>query len=54
MSDLSNIAKLHAEFTAKFDRLDILFNNAGAMWGKHEKTAQGHDMAFGVNHLATF
>ena len=31
MSDLSNIAKLHAEFTTKFDRLDILLNNAGAM-----------------------
>ena len=28
MSDLDNISKLHAEFTAKFDRLDILLNNA--------------------------
>ena len=54
MSDMSNITKFYAEFTGKFDRLDILLNNAGAMWGKHEKTAQGHDMAFGVNHLATF
>ena len=31
MSDLDNIQKLHAEYTAKFDRLDVPFNNAGAM-----------------------
>ena len=54
MSDLANIAKLHAEFTAKFDRLDVLLNNAGAMWGKRELTAQGHEMTFGVNHLGYF
>ena len=54
MSDLGNISKLHAEFTAKFDRLDVLLNNAGAMWGRREKTAQGHEMTFGVNHLGYF
>ena len=54
MSDLDNIQKLHAEYTAKFDRLDILFNNAGAMWGKRQITAQGHEMTFGVNHLGYF
>ena len=54
MSDLANISKLHADFTAKFDRLDVLLNNAGAMWGRREKTAQGHEMTFGVNHLGYF
>ena len=54
MSDLGNISKLHAEFSAKFDRLDVLLNNAGAMWGRREKTAQGHEMTFGVNHLGYF
>ena len=54
MSDMSNITKFYAEFTGKFDRLDILLNNAGAMWGKHEKTTQGHEMTFGVNHLGYF
>ena len=54
MSDLENISKLHAEFSAKFDRLDVLLNNAGAMWGRREKTAQGHEMTFGVNHLGYF
>ena len=54
MSDLTNISKLHAEFIGKFDRLDVLLNNAGAMWGRREKTAQGHEMTFGVNHLGYF
>ena len=54
MSDLDNIQKLHAEYTAKFDRLDVLFNNAGAMWGKRKLTAQGNEMTFGVNHLGYF
>ena len=54
MSDLTNIAKLYTEFSAKYDRLDVLLNNAGAMWGRREKTAQGHEMTFGVNHLGYF
>ena len=54
LSDLDNIQKLHAEYTAKFDRLDVLFNNAGAMWGKRYRTTQGYEMTFGVNHLGYF
>ena len=54
MSDLANISKLHTEFTTKFDRLDVLLNNAGAIWGRREKTVQGHEMTFGVNHLGYF
>ncbi len=54
MSDIENIPKLYEEYSAKFDRLDILFNNAGAMWGRRYKTAQGHEMTFGVNHLGYF
>ena len=50
MSDLANISKLHSEFISKFDRLDVLLNNAGAMWGRREKTAQGHDLTVGGNH----
>ena len=54
MADLANIPKLHAEYSAKFDRLDVLLNNAGALWGTSQKTAQGHEMTFGVNHLGYF
>ena len=33
MSDLDNISKLYDEYTSKYDRLDVLLNNAGALWG---------------------
>lgn len=53
-ADLANIATLHAEFCARHDRLDVLLNNAGALWGERQTTAQGHEMTFGVNHLGYF
>jgi len=54
MSDLTNISKLYEEFSVKFSRLDILLNNAGALWGSRLHTAQGNEMTFGVNHLGYF
>ncbi|MDP6870128.1 MAG: SDR family oxidoreductase [Candidatus Poseidoniaceae archaeon] len=54
MSDLRNITKLYSEFINKFDRLDVLLNNAGALWGKKLRTTQGQEMTFGVNHLGYF
>ncbi len=54
MSDLDNISKLYDEYTSKYDRLDVLMNNAGALWGSRLETKQGNEMTFGVNHLGYF
>lgn len=57
LADLSSMAavrKLAAEFLAKFDRLDVLVNNAGAVNPKHEKTAEGFELTFAMNHLSYF
>ena len=54
MSDLDNISKLYDEYTSKYDRLDVLLNNAGALWGSRLKTKQDNEMTFGVNHLGYF
>jgi len=36
------------------ERIDVLVNNAGVMFPPLERTAQGHELQFGVNHLAVF
>lgn len=53
-SDLKSVRKFAEEFKSKFNRLDILFNNAGVMAIPRQETADGFEMQFGVNHLAHF
>ena len=38
----------------KFDRLDVLVNNAGAMLSDQRETVEGFEMTLGGNHLGTF
>ena len=50
--DLSDLDSVD-EFVAGTDhRVDVLINNAGLMNIPHARTAQGHEMQFGVNALA--
>ena len=37
-----------------FKQIDILINNAGIMGCPFSRTADGHEMHFGVNHLGHF
>ena len=57
IADLSvqqSIRDLAAAFKAKYNRLDVLINNAGGAVGKRELSADGYEMTFAVNHLAYF
>lgn len=55
--DLSSFDSVHA-FTSRYrDRnptTDVLFNNAGGLFGSRRETPQGHEAAFGGNHLGPF
>lgn len=42
------------EFKAKFDRLDILINNAAIIPAQRELTSDGIETQFAVNHLSYF
>lgn len=56
-ADLSTIAEVRrvaAEFRAKYDRLDVLVNNAGAMFTEYGLTSDGYERTFALNHLSYF
>jgi NAD(P)-dependent dehydrogenase (short-subunit alcohol dehydrogenase family) len=55
--DLASFASVRAfadTFNARFDRLDVLVNNAGASLRKRTVTEDGHETQFQVNHLGHF
>jgi NAD(P)-dependent dehydrogenase (short-subunit alcohol dehydrogenase family) len=55
--DLASLASVHKfaeEFKAKYDRLDVLVNNAGIMMTPYGTTEDGFEQQFGTNHLGHF
>jgi NAD(P)-dependent dehydrogenase (short-subunit alcohol dehydrogenase family) len=54
LADLASIRRFAAEFLSRFERLDILLNNAGIMMVPFGKTADGFERQFGTNHLGHF
>jgi NAD(P)-dependent dehydrogenase (short-subunit alcohol dehydrogenase family) len=49
-----SIEAFAAAFARKFDRLDVLVNNAGVWTRTRQTTEDGFETTFGVNHLGTF
>lgn len=52
-ADLASV-RAAADLAAREPRIDVLLNNAGVMFPPLMRTAQGFELQFGVNHLATF
>src|SRR5689334_4790304 len=53
-SSRESIRRLATEVHARCVRLEILINNAGAVFRQHRTTVDGIEQTFGVNHLGYF
>lgn len=49
-----SIHKMVTEFKKKYNRLDVLINNAGLILLKRETTADGYEKTLAINHLGHF
>ena len=54
LSSQEQVRRLGEEFKERHQRLDVLVNNAGAIYLKREHSADGIEMTFGLNHLSYF
>jgi retinol dehydrogenase-14 len=50
----AEVRRLADEFGRSHDRLDVLINNAGAVFSKREETVDGIERTLALNHLAPF
>jgi NAD(P)-dependent dehydrogenase (short-subunit alcohol dehydrogenase family) len=53
-SSQAEVRRLATEFRARHDRLDVLLNNAGAVFMERGVTVDGFERTWAVNHLASF
>lgn len=54
LADLASVRGFAEEFRRRFDRLDLLINNAGVMLPPLSRTADGFEAQLGTNHLGHF
>jgi NAD(P)-dependent dehydrogenase (short-subunit alcohol dehydrogenase family) len=54
LADLDSVRACATEVLGRFDRLDVLVNNAGLQLGQRTTTKQGFEATFGINHLGHF
>ncbi|PLS30996.1 oxidoreductase, short chain dehydrogenase/reductase family protein [Bifidobacterium margollesii] len=55
LSLMSEVSRFAAEMRSRYDRLDVLVNNAGGQFGgDREVTEEGHERTFAINTLQPF
>ncbi|MFW5748470.1 MAG: SDR family oxidoreductase [Chloroflexota bacterium] len=54
LSIMDEVRQLADAFKARFDRLDVLMNNAGMLFTSKQMTPDGYEKTFALNHLSYF
>jgi NAD(P)-dependent dehydrogenase (short-subunit alcohol dehydrogenase family) len=54
LSKISEMKRVSAEIAAAEPKIDVLINNAGALFNTRKLSADGLEMTFAVNHMAYF
>jgi NAD(P)-dependent dehydrogenase (short-subunit alcohol dehydrogenase family) len=54
LSLMSNVRGLADEIRELYERVDVLANNAGALFASRKETSEGLERTFALNHLAPF
>ncbi len=57
VADLTSMAEVRAlarEVRESYERIDVLANNAGALFASRKETSEGLERTFALNHLAPF
>lgn len=54
LSSLAQVRHMTVEISKKYERLDVLINNAGVFEAQRRLSSDGYEMTFAVNHLAHF
>ena len=54
LSSIGETTRVAREIRGAVDRIDVLINNAGAVFGSRRLSADGLEMTFALNHMAYF
>ena len=54
LSSQAEVRRLANNFLGRYDRLDVLVNNAGGFFMKRQESVDGIEMTFALNHLNYF
>jgi NAD(P)-dependent dehydrogenase (short-subunit alcohol dehydrogenase family) len=54
LASLDSVRKAVGDFKSRYQRLDVLIDNAGLISGKRKVTVDGFEYTFQVNHLSHF
>jgi retinol dehydrogenase-12 len=51
---MADVRVLAEEVRERYERIDVLANNAGALFASRKETSEGFEQTFALNHLAPF